>query len=68
VLAGNDGAGERSKLKADLTLILNRRQGYNARNFPPGMLGGYARIDAFGAILNEVFTAPSTTGTPPRPR
>ena len=55
VIAPGSGRDERTKLKADLTRILDRREGYNARNFPPGDLAGYARIDAFGAILNEIF-------------
>jgi mono/diheme cytochrome c family protein len=55
VLAGSDTPEARSRLKDELTVIIDRREGYNARNFPPGNLAGYARIDAFGAILNEVF-------------
>jgi hypothetical protein len=38
-----------------LTAIIDRREGYNARHFPPGNVAGNGRIDAFGAILNEVF-------------
>ncbi len=67
VLAGADNAGARKNLKDDLARIIGRREGYNARNFPPDMVGGYARIDAFGAILNEIFYRAVNDGdsTPP---
>jgi hypothetical protein len=55
VLSTKDGPVARETLKAQLTLVIDRREGYNARNFPPGDLAGNGRIDAFGAILNEVF-------------
>jgi hypothetical protein len=55
VLAGKNTADEQAKLKEQLSLVIARREGYNARNFPAGNGAGYARIDAFGAILNEVF-------------
>lgn len=44
-------------LKATLTEILRQREGYNARNFPADILPGHGRVDAFGAIMNEVFHA-----------
>jgi hypothetical protein len=31
------------------------RDGYHLRNFPPGSPAGFSRVDALGAILNEVF-------------
>ena len=55
VLAGRDGPLAREALRAQLTEVIGRRDGYNARNFPTGDGAGYGRIDAFGAILNEVF-------------
>jgi hypothetical protein len=55
VLKGHDDLSARSALKEQLTAIIDRRKGYNARNFPPGNVAGNGRIDAFGAILNEVF-------------
>lgn len=55
ILAGRDGPIARQALQAQLALIIDRRAGYDARNFPPGDGAGYARIDAFGAILNEVY-------------
>ena len=55
VLKGHDDLSARSALKEQLAAIIDRREGYNARNFPPGNLAGNGRIDAFGAILNEVF-------------
>lgn len=55
VLVRGDTPGTRNALKQQLTEVLKRRAGYDARNFPPGPGAGYGRIDAFGAILNEVF-------------
>jgi hypothetical protein len=55
VLADRDGPVARQALKAQLAHVIEMREGYNARNFPPGDVAGYGRIDAFGAILNEVY-------------
>lgn len=44
-------------LKATVSEIVRQREGYNARNFPAGILPGHGRVDAFGAIMNEVFHA-----------
>ena len=40
-----------------MTIIIDRREGYNARNFPKNSPELFGRIDAFGAIMNEVFHA-----------
>jgi mono/diheme cytochrome c family protein len=55
VLKDRDGPVARQALQAQLTIVIERREGYNARNFPPGDVAGFGRIDAFGAILNEVY-------------
>jgi RoxA-like, cytochrome c-like len=55
ILADRDTPEARAKLKDQLTVIIDRRDAYNTRNFPPGNLAGHGRIDAFGAILNELF-------------
>lgn len=44
-------------LKATLSEIIRQREGYNVRNFPADMLPLHGRVDAFGAIMNEVFHA-----------
>ena len=60
-------------LKRQMAGVIALREGYNARNFPPGSPAGYARVDAFGAILNEVYhravrprdrTSPTTNTRP----
>ncbi|QEH36813.1 hypothetical protein OJF2_53980 [Aquisphaera giovannonii] len=55
VLGKADSAEARSTLTSDLAVIAGRRKGYDSRNFPPGKPAGNGRIDAFGAIQNEVF-------------
>lgn len=55
VLGVRDGPVAREALRAQLAEVIARREGYDARNFPAGDHAGYGRIDAFGAILNEVF-------------
>ncbi len=48
-----------SKHQADLKRrmddVIALRDGYNARNFPPDRPAGNGRVDALGAILNEVY-------------
>jgi hypothetical protein len=55
ILSGQDNLSARAALREKLTIIIDRREGYNARNFPTEEVAGNGRIDAFGAILNEVF-------------
>ncbi len=57
---------ERARLEEDLTRVIERREGYNTRNFPADAPPGYGRVDAFGAIVNEVFhEAVRTSGNTP---
>jgi hypothetical protein len=65
ILADRNAPEARAKLREELTVIIDRRDGYNARNFPPGEVAGYGRIDALGAILNEVYhhAVPSSGST-----
>lgn len=58
-ILGATGAADPAKharLKADFTRVAQQRSEYNHRNFPHGTVPGFGpgRIDAFGAILNEV--------------
>ena len=55
VLGGTPTASQREALKKQMTIVIDRRDGYRARNFPTDRPSGYGRIDALGAILNEVF-------------
>ncbi len=55
VLGAGDSPEAREELKAELEQVILVRHGYNARNFPKNGGSAYGRIDAFGAILNEVF-------------
>jgi hypothetical protein len=55
VLGAKDAPTERETLKAQLTEVINQREGYNARNFPADAPPLHGRVDALGAILNEVF-------------
>lgn len=47
---------QKSRLKADLKRITEMRAAYNARNTGPHRYG-YARLDAIGAILNQLTHA-----------
>jgi hypothetical protein len=55
---GNAAAAGKDRLQVELAEVLATRQGYNGRNAPrPGAAPfGPGRVDAFGAILNEVTT------------
>lgn len=55
VLGDEDSVDLREVLRRQLDLIIERREGYDERNFPAGMPAGFGRVDALGAILNEVF-------------
>lgn len=72
VLGGRDAPTERETLRAQLAAVVAEREGYNARNFPADALPLHGRVDALGAILNEVFhhvvkppAASSTANTAP---
>ena len=72
ILGTKDNPTDPDTLKADLTEIINQREGYNARNFPANAHPLPGRVDAFGAILNEVYhhvvkppVASNTTNTAP---
>jgi hypothetical protein len=66
VLGANNNPTGRDDLKAQLKIVIDRRKGYNLRNFPPDRPAGYGRVDAFGAILNEVFHH-AAKNAPPEP-
>ena len=63
VLGANNNAANQTDLQEQLTTMINTRVGYNLRNFagynpnlpqqPPPTR--YARLDAVGAIVNEVY-------------
>lgn len=55
VLPDREASERREIVGAQLDLVIARRQGYNERNFPEDTPAGFGRIDAFGAIMNEVF-------------
>jgi mono/diheme cytochrome c family protein len=55
VTTGRNPSLERQILKSQLQYVLSVRQGYNNRNMPKEHRFGYGRVDAFGAILNEVL-------------
>lgn len=71
VLKRVPSTSELEAFKNDLQIVIERRQGYIDRNFPVNALPGHGRVDAFGAILNEVYhravrvtaTTPSTENT-----
>jgi hypothetical protein len=56
VLPAGSADDARAALRAGVRTIADARQGYNDRNIPPAerVLFGPGRVDAFGAILNEV--------------
>jgi hypothetical protein len=58
VLGAGADAAARQALLADLKTLTEFRVGYNARNLPrqPHMAFGPGRVDAIGAIFNEVTT------------
>ena len=62
LLKGNDSPTGREVLKKQVAAMIERRVGYNRRNFPgydperpAPPPDDYARLDAFGAIINEVY-------------
>src|SRR5205823_3501098 len=62
VLGANNTAGGQGLLKAQLAAAIERRVAYNLRNFPgyqpnqpPPAPENYGRLDAVGAIVNEVY-------------
>ncbi len=57
VAALESGPADPGGIQSDLTKMIDRREGYNTRNFPKDFPALNARIDAFGAIMNEVFHA-----------
>jgi hypothetical protein len=73
ILGSKDSSDARDTLKEELTAIIKRREGYNVRNFPADAPPLPGRVDAFGAIMNEVFHhvaklppgAPDTANTEP---
>jgi energy-coupling factor transporter ATP-binding protein EcfA2 len=54
ILKSGDTAIERRILEQQLTAVIEQRASYNARNFPPGDLAGFGRVDTLGLALNEV--------------
>jgi len=63
VMGTNNTAANQAELKAQLGRVINARVGYNLRNFPgydltqsvPSAPTRYTRLDAVGAIVNEVY-------------
>jgi hypothetical protein len=63
ILGSKNTAANRAELSAQLGVVIKTRAGYNLRNFlgtdqkqnPPVAPARYARLDAVGAIINEVF-------------
>jgi mono/diheme cytochrome c family protein len=58
VLGGGDGDADRNELMQKLKAAADTRERYNARNLPRAGAPSYGpgRLDAFGAIINEVGT------------
>jgi Cytochrome c len=56
VLGGEDSPAKRDELMAELKYVAKKRGDYNARNMPKADATqfGFGRVDAIGAILNEV--------------
>ncbi len=56
VLGASAAGDDRAKLKSGLQQALADRTAYNERNLPKGTAApfGHGRVDAFGAIMNEV--------------
>lgn len=67
VLGADDSEASRAQMKKDLEIVLKMRGDYNARNFPHGAQPAFGpgRIDAFGAIMNEVVVRFAKSPTPP---
>jgi hypothetical protein len=63
ILGSINSPANQAELKAQLEIVINARSGYNLRNFPgydPANNSAtaptrYARLDAVGAIVNEIF-------------
>ncbi len=63
ILGAINSPANQAELKAQLDVVINARVGYNLRNFPgydpasntPASPSRYARLDAVGAIVNEVY-------------
>jgi mono/diheme cytochrome c family protein len=63
ILGAMNNPANQDELKAQLGIVINARVGYNLRNFPgydptattASSPSRYARLDAVGAIINEVF-------------
>ena len=55
ILGAKDSPDERETLKLQLAAVIKEREGYNVRNFPADAKSLPGRVDAFGAILNEVY-------------
>lgn len=53
----NGAAADPEAIKDDLSKVIATREAYNTRNFPKDAVTLFGRIDAFGAIMNEVFHA-----------
>ena len=72
VLGNQNSSGGQSLLKAQLAATIDKRIAYNLRNFPgynpkepaPAPVD-YARLDAVGAIVNEVYYHSVKTPTSP---
>lgn len=55
ILGGNQKPADTKKLKDDLEAFTKLRESYNERN-KTDLSYGYARLDAFGRIMNETMT------------
>jgi hypothetical protein len=63
ILGAINSPANQAELKAQLGVVITARVGYNLRNFPgydpanrlPAAPSRYARLDAVGAIVNEVY-------------
>jgi hypothetical protein len=63
ILGANNNAQSQGELQTQLSVVIRSRMNYNLRNFPgydprqtsPLQPSCYARLDAVGAIMNEVY-------------
>ena len=55
IRASESKANNIQVVRDQMKLVIEAREGYIARNTPPGGSAGYGRIDALGAIMNEVY-------------